>query len=127
MFNHIADLVGKSFSASIGEPWDFESDAGQNKLEGKIQKIVFDNARNPLLFCEVSPFSFSGNRISQVVAVNRYISSQDVINDLSVTGTATLNFIFQKSGDSFSVDGIDSTLGSLTNCSFIVGTMKLKQ
>ena len=36
MSNHAADLVGRSFYSSIGEPWGSESDAGQNRLEGKI-------------------------------------------------------------------------------------------
>ena len=126
MSNHTADLVGKSFHASIGEPWDFESDAGQNRLEGKIQQIIFDVSGNPLLLCEVVPFSSSGIRIGSVVAVNRYVSSQNIIDVLSTAGSATLNFMFQRSGKVFLEEETESVLSQAEACSFLVGTMKLK-
>lgn len=126
MSNHTVDLVGKSFQASIGEPWDFESDAGQNRLEGKIQQIVFDQSGNPLLLCEVIPFLSAEKRISSVVAVNRYAGSQNLIDALSLSGSATLNFMFQQSGEMFSAEDVEQDLRREADCGFLVGTMKLK-
>lgn len=126
----VNDLVGLSFYASIGEPWDFESDAGPNKLLGTIQQIAFDQSGNPLLLCEVVPFSFSKSRIHQVVAVNRYRGSQDVIDAMRTKGAATLNFMFQKSGHALpeiSMNAALSAFSDTANCSFLVGTMHLQQ
>lgn len=125
MSNHTADLVGKSFHASIGEPWNFESAAGQNRLEGKIQRIVFEQPGQPLILCEVSPFLSSGKTISSIVAVNRYTSSQNLIDDLSMSGSAILNFMFQKSGKIFLAEDIEAVLNRAEDCSFLVGTMRL--
>jgi hypothetical protein len=124
MSSHTADLVGKIFHASIGEPWDFESDAGRNRLEGKIQQIVFDRSGQPLLLCEVIPFSSFGKTINSVVAVNRYRGSQNIIDVLRISGSVTLNFMFQKSGEVFSAENAESVLNRATDCSFLVGTMK---
>jgi hypothetical protein len=126
MSNHTADLVGRLFYASIGEPWDFESDAGQNRLEGKIRQIVFDRSGSPLLLCEVIPFLSSGKRISSVVAVNRYTGNQNLIDALSMSGSAILNFMFQRSGEVFSAEDIEAVLRRTLSCGFLVGTMKLK-
>jgi len=126
MSNHTANIVGKSFHASIGEPWNFESDAGRGRLEGSIQQIIFDQSGNPLLLCEVIPFFSSGKRISSVVAVNRYRSNQDVIEALRLSGSAGLNFMFQRSGEIFSAKDIEPALRRTADCSFLVGTMRLK-
>lgn len=126
MSNHTVDLVGRSFQASIGEPWDFESHAGQNRLEGRIQQIVFDQSGNPLLLCEVTPFSSAGKRISSVVAVNRYMSSQNLVDVLSMSSSANLNFIFQRSGEIFLAADVEQALRREEGYSFLVGTMKLK-
>jgi len=119
------DLVGLSFSASIGEPWDFESDAGPNTLQGTVRLIAFDQRGNPLLFCEVVPFSSSTKRIRQVIAVNRYQGSQDVIDALRTKGEATLNFFFLKSGDVLPDIGIETMLHDPSKSDFLVGTMHL--
>ncbi|MGI0015307.1 MAG: hypothetical protein ACREBU_17970 [Nitrososphaera sp.] len=119
------DLVGLSFSASIGEPWDFESDAGPNRLQGTVQMIAFDQRGNPLLLCEVVPFSFSSKRIHQVIAVNRYCGSQDVIDALRTMGEATLNFCFLKSGDVLPDIGIETMLSDPSKSDFLVGRMYL--
>ncbi len=126
MSNHIVDLIGKSFHVSIGEPWDFESNAGQNLMKGRIREIVFDQTGSPLILCEVIPFSSSGRSISSIVAVNRYQNTQDVIESLRLSGSAGLNFIFRRSGEIFSVDNVETVLNRGADCSFLVGTMKLE-
>lgn len=119
------DLVGNLFIASIGEPFDFESEFGSNKLSGKILKIIISEKGQPRIHCEVTPFIDNGKKITQIVGVNRYVSSQNVIDELNKDG-AILNFMFQKSGDSFNyVDGLDEVLKDKDKCSFLIGTMKL--
>ncbi len=121
----VDDLVGRTFYASIAEPWDFESDAGQNKLEGTIQRALFDRYGNVLLLCQVVPFFFATKRIDEVVAVNRYQGSQDVLDALRAKGTATLNFMFQRSGGAFQDGSIEISLSDRRSCGFVVGTMHL--
>lgn len=125
MFNHTDDLIGKSFFATISEPWRFESELGQYKLSGKILKVFFHRDGDPLILCEVTPFLNNGKKITEVVGVNRYLSSQNVIESLK-NGEATLNFMFQKSGNPFDdVDNLDVILQDKEKCGFLIGDMKL--
>lgn len=125
MYNHTVDLVGRPFHASIGEPWDFESDAGQNRLVGVIQRMALDKTGNVLLICDVIPFMASGKKVTSVVAVNRYNRSQNPVDVLKMSGSATMNFMFKRSGEIFSVEDIEQALLREDSCSFLVGSMKL--
>lgn len=127
MSSHIDDLIGKAFQASIGEPWDFESEAGPNYLEGIILDIIVDSSGNQLIICEVTPFTSLGKKIFSVVAVNRYKGKQNELIDAITSGTATVNFMFQVSGDDFQPENLESILRNEDDCSFLVGTMKLRE
>ncbi len=126
MFNHIVDLVGRSFHASIGEPWNFESAAGRGRLVGKIQQILLDQSGNVLLLCDVEPFLFREKTVSSVAAVNRYQSSQDVVECLWKNRSAGLNFVFRLSGEVFTPENVQYAIADRDNCSFLVGTMRLE-
>lgn len=124
MFNH-TDLVGIRFTASIGEPWDFVSSAGQNKLEGKILAVTIAENGQPRLLCSISPFTISGVVVNQVVGVNRYVGSQNLIESLKSGEEATMNFAFTNLGHEISEESVASMITNNSFTSFLVGSMKL--
>lgn len=125
MSNHTKSLVGRQFIASIGEPWDFSSSVGQNRLEGEITKVVISDVGQPRLLCTVSPFVVSGISIDQVIGVNRYIGSQNVHAVLASNEEATMNFIFSPSGRLISQEDIGNFLSGSSPTEFLSGSMKL--
>ena len=125
MFNPTNSLVGRRFTASIGEPWDFVSSVGQNRLEGEIKAVAWSKQGQPRFNCTVSAFTVSGVVINQVIGVNRYVSAQDVIQVLEAGGNATMNFVFLKSGKTIAQDEIADSLSSEALSSFLVGSMML--
>lgn len=125
MSNHTADLIGRSFRVSIGEPWGFESAAGKSRLLGRITGVIFTKDGSPLILCEVTPFISHGHSVSSVVAVNRYKGTQDVIGCLATASPVTMNFVFQTSGESVRAETVEAVLNQKSGSSFLVGTMEL--
>ena len=73
------NIIGRKFTASIGEPWDFSSSVGENYLEGKIMGFSKELKKRPWFLCEISPFEDNGHKIKQVIIVNRYSNSQNLL------------------------------------------------
>ena len=48
-------LIGSLVEISVGEPWDFESEAGENILFGKILDVL-EYDKEKTLICKVTPF-----------------------------------------------------------------------
>jgi hypothetical protein len=115
------------FIASIGEPWDFSSSVGANRLEGVILNIIRAKEGQPVIHCAVSPFDVFGVKVSEIVAVNRYVGSQDVEAVLSAGKAATMNFIFSSSGKAISADEILDFLTHSQSRSFLIGSMTLTE
>jgi len=127
MFRNTRDnLISKPFEASIGEPWDFQSMSGQNKLIGAIVAISDANSDVDWLLMEVNPFQYKGNEIRQVVGVNRYKSSQDIFGQLLVGKSTTLNFMFTTDGHELKGDTVLSELATESKFSFLIGSMSRK-
>lgn len=118
------DYIGKKFEASIGEPWDFESSAGDNKLIGHILDLPDDLSKYDWLLLEVLPFLNNNIKINQVLGVNRYISSQNIYENLNNNKKIILNFMFPKDGHNINMDTIFSELEDESNFSFLVGSIK---
>ncbi len=127
MSNHTDQLVGERFLASIGEPWDFRSDAGDNMLTGNIDSTQYDEYDQPLVLCSVSPFLHSGIKILQVAVVNRYTGSQDLLETLRMGRQATVNFMFNESGAKLRADEVISFLRGAGSKNFLTGSMSLKK
>jgi hypothetical protein len=117
------DLVGQHFVASIGEPWDFSSSAGDNRLEGQIHRISPSARGQPVLLCSVSSFKSSSAEIDRVAAVNRYVGAQDVLATLRSGRPVTLNFMFLPMGGT--ADELLSVLARAESMSLLVGSMTL--
>lgn len=108
MFSHIKntkDLIGKKIECSIGEPWDFESEAGQNKITGEIIDISTEEDRKlgvkDWVLCKIIPFNIEKNRISFVYASKRYVED-DLIKDLMDGKSVVCNFPYDRSGKELS-------------------------
>jgi len=115
-------LVGKLFEASIGEPWDFQSSAGQNKIKGNITSIS-KGPDSDWLLLDITPFKHDGIEINQVVAVNRYKSSQDMFGQLLSGESITVNFMYPADGHKLSPDTLWSELEDETKFRFLVGSI----
>jgi len=122
MYSHIDCWKNKSFWASIGEPWDFVSSAGENRLNGIIVDALCINGSTCLL-CNVSPFIFDGRTIDSVVVVNRYSKTQEfnISNACSKNGIV-VNFVFSKDSASLNLKDFFDKKND-TNTSFLIGTL----
>lgn len=125
MSNLTSGLEGRRFSASIGEPWDFVSAAGANRLEGNVLMVALSKDGQPALLCRVSPFKYSLAEISQVIAVNRYVGSQDILTTLHTGQLATMNFVFSVLAQEIEEADILSALANSEPKAFLVGSMEL--
>jgi hypothetical protein len=90
-------LVGRGIVASVGEPWDFTSTAGDNVLVGRIVEVSPSTGPAEWLICEVSPFSVGGVTISTVAAVRRY-AGEEPIQQLQRRGEAQVQLLFDPAG-----------------------------
>ena len=120
-------LVGKTFSASIGEPWDFVSSAGRNCLNGEIVAVSLENSSRPWLLCEVLPFEHAGNIIKYVAVINRYRGSQDIIDNLTSGRNATVHFVYPFDGHKIESNMLEQELDSFSNMSFLIGSISIDQ
>ena len=127
MFNHIENFIGLPFSASIGEPWDFSSEAGENKIDGRVISVHETKKHEILLLCEISKFKKDGKTIGQVVAVNRYKGAQDITIETAKNKGLGMNFVFLISGRELLIDDLQDFLSSSDEKGFIVGTFKLNK
>lgn len=92
----IESLAGRAIRASIGEPWDFESSAGANKLDGRIVAVA-RLGRGSAVLREVSPFSLEAVSISRVVARARYVG-EDAATLLARGERVPVNLSYPRSG-----------------------------
>jgi len=116
-------LIGKSFEMSIGEPWDFVSDVGPNKLVGTILDVSGTDSKKDWILLEVSPFQHNKTTINRVVGVNRYMSSQDVFGEIEKGHNVTLNFMFATDGRVLKSDTLLIELEDESELSFLVGSL----
>lgn len=116
-------LVGKLLDLSIGEPWDFVSEAGQNQLAGTIVAISDSDSEKDWMLMKVSPFNYQGVSINSVVGVNRYVSSQDVFGEIAKGNNVTLNFMFSVNGREFEQGSILTDLQDESSLSFLIGSI----
>jgi hypothetical protein len=119
------EIIGRSFIASIGEPWDFESDAGENRLDGRVMAISNDDEHVQWCLCKVSPFSRNGHSVNTVGIVRRYASDDRIIDTLLQNGKVGANLIYDETGSNLSEGKLRDALASGRGCAFLVGTVEL--
>lgn len=115
-------LINKRVSISVGEPWDFVSDAGKNILEGSVS-LVSGESRTEWLRCDVSPFIFEKNTIMHVIVVNRYANQS--FKSLLKGEKITSNFLYEPAGKELNTIQILEALQKKTGMNFLVGSIQL--
>ncbi|MBD1545977.1 hypothetical protein [Roseibium aggregatum] len=108
-------VVGKRFEALIGEPWDFEAEAGGNVLTGTITGAGDVDGR-PTLFADCNGFLSGAETINTVAMRPRYKE------DFGDKDRITVCFYFLKDGSRISPDNfpewetgrLDGLIGSIT-------------
>ncbi len=124
MCNHIDFWKGKTFVATIGEPWDFTSSAGDNKLTGTVRDSLTINGKTCLL-CDVSPFYYSTNLITSVIVYNRYSKEQNItIKNATSKKGIIVHFEFSKNPTTISLAEFMNA-DKDSNNSFLIGTFYL--
>lgn len=116
---------GLPLTFSIGEPWNFTSQAGDNRLEGKIIHIEPDSDGNPLVLCKVSPFFFEMKGVDWVICSSRYSAiDQDVAKSLLSGDKAVLNCFFFP-GKPMPEGNLREMVNSTRSKHFLIGSVKL--
>ncbi|MBI4511332.1 MAG: hypothetical protein HY698_16990 [Deltaproteobacteria bacterium] len=125
MSNHTDNLVGRSVSASIGEPWDFESDAGKNRLNGVV--IAVSGAADSVQWClcTVSEFRKDGNPVRTVGIVDRYAVQDDLPQRLARGEKVGANFVYDAGGKDLTPEDLRSALASKSGLSFLAGSVQV--
>ena len=120
-----AALVGRGIVASVGEPWDFTSTAGDNLLVGQVAAI--SPAAEPVewIICAVSPFNAGGATIATVAAVRRY-AGEEPIQELQRRGEAHVQLLYDPAGATLTAAHVHDALrpghGGLKH---LVGSLRL--
>jgi hypothetical protein len=84
------NLVGRRFTAAIGEPWDFSSEAGENLILGIIVRVKRCEDGD-VAFAECSPFEYNGIKINHVVISPRYRGETSLFPKVSANISFLLN------------------------------------
>jgi hypothetical protein len=131
MSNHspsVGPLVGRAIAASIGEPWDFSSAAGDNLLTGRIAAVSAPDDAVGWLICDVSPFVADGQTISTVAAVRRY-AGEEPMAALVTAQTAYAQLLYDRSGVALTAERVRAILAAPAvasgGISFLIGSIRL--
>ena len=117
-------LLGRSLLASIGEPWDFTSAAGDNLLKGKVVETSDSDEATAWILCEVSPFTEGERVISQVVAVRRY-EGDDLIERLGSSEPVGVNLLYAPDGSKLNPRRVRRVLEEQRGLKFLAGSIQL--
>lgn len=124
MSNHTDELVGRSFSASIGEPWDFESDAGPNRLDGRVTAVSTD-AESPWCLCTVSVFRNGGRAVTTVAIVDRYATQDGLLRRLARGERVGANFVYDPLGSDLMATDLRAALARGSGLAFLAGAVQM--
>lgn len=123
MSNHIQQ-INKPFKATVGEPWDFVSDAGTGQLGGRIEAIYKLDDGGEILTMSVSPFTSEKSVVEYVIGVSRYREGYDISQDVDRQYPITLNMYYLEMGRNIIHEFESLGISVLTNSKFIVGTIR---
>ncbi len=125
MSNLINRIVGRRISASIGEPWDFESEAGQNRLEGTVIAISESGEYAQWCLCDVSAFTVAENRITKVGIVDRYAEGTRLPERLARGERVGANFVYDASGRDLTPATLTYALATKSGLAFLAGSVQV--
>jgi hypothetical protein len=125
MSSRTDSLVGRSITASIGEPWNFESAAGQNRLEGRITAISDTSDAVQWCLCTVSAFGEAQKRVTTVGIVDRYAADTRLPDRLAQGERVGVNFVHDASGRELTAATLSSVLTSKAGLAFLAGSVQV--
>jgi len=126
MSSHSYDnLAGVKFFATIGEPWNFESKSGVGRLFGVIKSVITTFKNIPIIRCEVDEFKINAIFFHEVFAVNRYKTSQDLMQTFMSGKRAGVNLCFFSGSLNLGDDMAMPIIFGATHVDFLVGSMKI--
>jgi hypothetical protein len=125
MCSHTDSLVGRSVSASIGEPWDFESDAGKNRLDGTVVAVSCAADSVQWCLCNVTEFRKDGNPVRTVGIVERYAAQDALPQRLARGEKVGANFVYDAGGKDLTPDDLRSALASKSGLAFLAGSVQV--
>lgn len=126
MSSHLlTKLVGSRISVSVGEPWDFESSAGMNRLEGSIISAFLVDSKKPCVLCEVSEFVHDGKTVGQIAVVSRYWKTENLITDLIDGKRVTVHMFFAIDGGTVDALNAREYVDNPKRAHFLIGSMQL--
>lgn len=120
-----SQLIGREITASVGEPWDFTSEAGDNILRGRVTEISGDSDEAEWIICEVSPFLEKEAKISTVAAVERYSSKAGLIQELCDAKKVGANLLYDPEGTRLQPQTVREALISQRGLKFLAGSIQL--
>jgi hypothetical protein len=124
-----SDLVDRAIVASISEPWDFRSVAGDNALTGRITATSAPGEPDEWLLCEVSRFAIGTTSISTVAAVRRH-AGEEPLRQLQAHGTTSAQLLYDPSGAALTPDRVRAILAAPranppAGIAFLVGSLRI--
>lgn len=124
MFSRTDDLVGRRCVASVSEPWDFSSRAGQNALVGQVVAVSEVDAAVQWAICEVSPFDVGSETITQVAVTRRYASDSSLLEQLLGSENVGVNFAYDRTGRKLTARSLLRGLAT-DSLHFLVGSIRV--
>lgn len=118
MFSHT------NFWVSVGEPWDFTSTSGNNKLTGQVIKSLSFKEK-PYLLCKISPFLYDNEMIDTVIIYKRYSDNQDLLNPPKEGIVVNIGFV--KGAINLESENLLSNSFISKFNSFLVGTLYFEE
>jgi hypothetical protein len=118
-------LVGAKILASVAEPWDFTSEAGDNVLAGRV--AAASAAADPVewLLCEVAPFTRGERKVCTVAAVRRYRGDGDLLQRLRSGEAVGVNLLYDPAGQSLDAKRTRLALREQRGLEFLVGSLRV--
>lgn len=126
MSNRTDGLVGKRIAVSIGEPWDFESSAGENRLEGVVTAVARSGESAQWCLCAVSAFDCAGAKVSTVGVVDRYSEATPLSERLIQGESAHVNLPYDPTGNDLTPASLRKALSSQQGLRFLVGSVRVE-
>lgn len=127
MFSVADDIIGLPVVCSIAEPWDFESEDGDNRLTGHITAISDMKGDYQWCICTCSRFVVGKVAINSICIVDRYQHSQSLISRLTGGEIVNANFLYSSDGRELSVDAIVEAIKTKRGLSFLAGSVRIKR
>lgn len=116
-------IVGQQLIRTIGEPWDFSSDAGPNRFLATITELPAPGTASEWIRLDFSPFKYDGKWITKVLSTRRN-SYQPFFKEILFGDRCTAHFYFRQDGVSeCSVESLNTDLKSGA-AHFLIGSLR---